>query len=189
MWSTKDVSSIVLMATLGFVSTALVCQMARVISGVSGSNYIFTIFLAIQTTISFLLYQGRRWRFFVQFSIFTLLIIPTNLGGPPFAVQNRIHFIITAFFADIIINSFYETAKINHKLKLWSILGSALFWVMLPFLSLLIRPLFYSPDAVLLFAEVILLLLPLIIVESLVGGYFGYRIFRRLFRDEPIVLH
>jgi hypothetical protein len=183
VWSSKDICCIILMAVLGFVSTALVVQMAGLISGIPGSNYVFTIFLAVQTTISFLVFEGRRWRFFVQFSIFTLLIIPTHLGGLPFAVQSRIHFVITALVADLIINSFYETSRKNGKLKLWSVSGSLLFWVMLPFFSLLIRPLFFSIEAVLLFANVVLLLLPVIVIESVAGGYVGYRIFLRLRKE------
>jgi hypothetical protein len=121
MWSSKDICYIILMAVLGVVSTALIVQMAGLISGIRGSNYVFTIILAVQTTISFLLFEGRRWRFFVQFSIFTLLIIPTHLGGVPFAVESRIHFIITALVADLIINSFYDKFRKRVKLKWWSI--------------------------------------------------------------------
>jgi hypothetical protein len=186
MWSSKDISCIIFMAVLGLVFTALIGQMAGLLSGIRGANYIFTIFLAVQTAISFLIYAGRRWRFFVQFSIFTLLIIPTHLGGLPFAVQSRIHFVITAFLADLIINSFYETFRKREKLKWWSIVGAVFFWVMMPFFSLLIRPLFYSLEAVALFANVVLLLLPVIIVESVAGGYLGYIIFLRLKRDRMV---
>jgi hypothetical protein len=183
MWSSKDICYIIFMAVLGFVSTALIVQMAGLISGIRGSNYVFTIILAVQTTISFLLFEGRRWRFFVQFSIFTLLIIPTHLGGVPFAVESRIHFIITALVADLIINSFYDKFRKRGKLKWWSISGSLLFWVMLPFFSLVVRPLFFSLEAVLLFANVVLLLLPVIVIESVVGGYLGYLIFLRLRKE------
>jgi hypothetical protein len=184
MWSSKDISCIIFMAVLGLVSTALIVQMATLISGIRGADYVFTIILAVQTTISFLLYGGRRWRFFVQFSIFTLLIIPTFLGGPPFDALSRIHFIITAFLADLIINSFYETSKKHGKLKRWSISGSLLFWLLLPFFSLLTRSLYYSFQAIVLFADVILLLLPVIVAESIAGGYLGYRIFLRLRKER-----
>ena len=180
MWSSKDISCIIIQAALGFVSTALIAQMAGLITGIRGANYVFTIILAVQTTISILIYEGRRWRFFVQFSIFTLLILPTYLGGTPFVVQTRIHFIINAFVADLVINSFYKTAVSTGRLKLWSVSGSVMFWVMLPFFSLLIRPLFYPIEVVLLFANVVLLLLPVIIVEAVAGGYLGYRICLRL---------
>ena len=93
---------------------------------------------------------------------------------------------ITAFVADLIVNSFYDRFRKRGKLKWWSISGSLFFWVMLPFFSLLVRPLFFAFEAVLLFANVVLLLLPLIIIESLAGGYLGYRIFLRLRKDSLI---
>ncbi|MEM2107865.1 MAG: hypothetical protein QXL10_01080 [Candidatus Bathyarchaeia archaeon] len=168
------------MAVLGLVSTALIVQMAHLISGIRGANYIFTIILAVQTSFSFLVYEGKRWRFFVQFTIFTFLIIPTYLGGSPFFVPSRIHFIITALIADLVLNSFYKRARVHNKLKLWSVLGTLLFWVMMPFFALLMQPLFYPPEAVAAFANVILLLLPVIIAESIAGGYLGYTIYRRV---------
>lgn len=174
------------MAVLGLVSTALIAQMAGLISGIPGANYVFTIILAVQTTISFLLYEGRKWRFFVQFSIFTLLILPTYLGGTPFAVQTRIHFIIAAFVADLVINSFYKSAVRNGRIKLWSVLGSLMFWVILPFFGLLILPFFVPLDTIALFANAVLLLLPVIIIESVAGGYLGYRIFLRLKKDRLV---
>jgi hypothetical protein len=70
--------------------------------------------------------------------------------------------------------------------KLWSVLGSLVFWVLLPFFSLLIRPLFYSLEAVALFANVVFLLLPVIIIESVAGGYLGYRIFLRLRKGKLV---
>ena len=188
MWSSKDVCCVICMAVLGLVSTALIAQMAGLITGIRGANYVFTIVLAVQTTISFLLYEGRRWRFFVQFSIFTLLILPTYLGGTPFAVQTRIHFVINAFIADLVINSFYKLASEHGKIRLWSVLGSLMFWGLLPFFSLLIRPLFYSLEAVALFASVVFLLLPVIIVEALAGGYLGYQIFLRLRKGKLVFI-
>ena len=184
MWSSKDIASIVVLSVLGLVSTALIVQTAGLISGIRGANYIFTIILAIQTSLSLLVYEGRRWRFFAQNSLFTVLIIPTYLSGPPFSVQSKIHFFIMGFVADLILNSLYSTFKKKEGLKLWSILGSLLFWVMLPFLSLLIRPLFYSPEAVALFANVVYLLLPVIIAEAIAGGYLGYRIFLKVRKDQ-----
>lgn len=168
------------MSAIGFVCALFILQMAGLLSGILGANYLCTIFLAMINTVSLLLFEGRRWRFFVQFSLFTLLIIPTYLGGVPFFVQGRIHFIIVAFFADLVINSFYKKAIEHGKLMWWSILGSLFFWLIFPFFSLLVRPLFYSFEAMVLFANVVLLMLPVIIVQSLAGGYLGYKIYQRV---------
>lgn len=184
MWSSKDISCIVMLSVVGLVATALVAQMAGLISGIRGSNYIFTIILAIVTGLSLLMYEGRRWRFFAQTALFAILIIPTYLSGPPFSVQSKIHFFITGFVADAVVNSFYCAFRKREKLKYWSIFGALLFWGMLPLFSLLIRPFFYPPEAVALFANVVLVLLPVIIVEAIAGGYLGYRIYVRLKKDR-----
>jgi hypothetical protein len=184
MWSSKDLSYIIFLSVVGLVSTAIIVQMATLISGIHGANYIFTGILAIQTSLSLLLFEGRRWRFFAQTSLFTLLIIPTYLSGPPFFVQGKIHFFVTGLLVDILLNSYYGVSKKREKLKWWSISGALLFWVMTPFFSLLLRPLFYPAEVVALFAEVVLLLLPVIVVESVVGGYMGYRIWLRVKRDS-----
>lgn len=184
MWSSKDLSYIIFLSVVGLVSTVLIAQMATLISGIHGANYIFTGILAIQTSLSFLLFEGRRWRFFTQTSLFTLLIIPTYLSGPPFFAQGKIHFFITGFVTDILLNSFHGFSKKREKLKWWSISGALLFWVMTPFFSLLIRPLLYPAEAVVLFADVVLMLLPVIVVESVIGGYLGYRVWLAVKRDS-----
>ena len=184
MWSSKDLCFIIVLSVVGLVSTTLVAQMAGLISGIRGANYVFTIILAIQTSLSFLVYEGRRWRLFAQISLFTILIIPTYLSGPPFSVQSKLHFFITGFIADLILNSLYDAFRKREQLKLWAILGSLLFWVTLPFFSLMIRPLFFSPEAVAFFANVVLLLLPVIVVEAIAGGYLGYHIYLRVRKDQ-----
>ena len=47
------------------------------------------------------------------------------------------------------------------------------------------RKIFY-PEVVEKFVEVILLLSPVIIVESIAGGYIGYKIFERVKKSECI---
>ncbi|TRO54784.1 hypothetical protein E2P63_00645 [Candidatus Bathyarchaeota archaeon] len=183
MWSSKDVACIICMAALSFVSTVLVGQMATLITGLHGANYCLTIIYAILTGFSMLIYEGRRWRFLTQYSIFTLLIIPTHLSGSPFALPTKFHFMLTAFVIDLLFNTFYKTARSRGKMMLWSVSGVTLFYLLMPSFSLLIRPLFYSPEAVAVFANMVLMLLPVIIVESIVGGYLGYKIHRRLRKE------
>ena len=184
MWSSRDIACIIVMSVLTLVATLLVIQVAGMLTNIPGANYSSTVFLAMLNTISLLLFEGRRWRFFAEFSLFTLLSLPTYLGGAPFFVQGRIHFFLTAFLADLILNSFYKKSIESNKLKWWSILGALSFWLMFPFFSLLIRPLFFSLEFVATLANVIFLMLPVIIVESLAGGYLGYRIFLRLERNR-----
>jgi hypothetical protein len=185
MWNSKDIGYIIFMAVLGIASTVSIVQMATLISGIQGANYVFTIIMAIQTSFSLVLYEGRRWRLFAQNTILTLLIMPIHLGGPPFSVT-KIQLMATAFVVDLVFNGFYKTFRNRGKLKLWSVLCTLVFYLIMPFFSLLIRTLFYSPEAVALYVNVILLLSPVIIAESLAGGYLGYRIFLRLKRDRLV---
>ncbi|MCW4015321.1 MAG: hypothetical protein NWF06_03040 [Candidatus Bathyarchaeota archaeon] len=157
------------------------------ITGIPGSNYIFIILLTIQTSFSFLIYEGRRWNVFVQNTLFTLLIVPTSFGGPSFNALAKLNFIIAPFFCDIIFNSFYGAFKKRNKLLWWALISTVGFWVLTPFIgTLLIKPLTYPPEYVAKLIEVILLLLPLIIIESIAGGYLGHKIYVRIKKDALI---
>lgn len=188
MWTSKDIGYVIFMTVLGIVSTALVVQMATLVSGIQGANYIFTIIMALQTSFSLLLYEGKRWRLFVQNVLLTLLIMPLYLGGPPFSIT-KIQLIATAFVVDLLFNSFYKTFRNWNKLKLWSVSCTLVFYGIMPFFSLLIRTLFYSPEAVALYVNVILLLSPVIIIESIAGGYIGHQIYLRLKKGGYMQTH
>ena len=135
------------MAGLSFVSTAAIGQMASFLTGIQGLNYSLTIVYAVISSLSLLLYEGRRWRFFAQYVIFDFLIIPTYLGGPPFSVLTKIPVIPTAFIVDFLFNTVYKTSKSRGKLMLWGISGALLFYLLQPSFSLLLRYLFYTPQA------------------------------------------
>ena len=177
---TKDLCLIIIMATLGLVTTLFIVQTARMITGIPGANYIFTVILAIQTSFSLLMYEGRRWRFFFQMTLFTILIIPTNLGGTPFNVLGKMNTVVTAFLSDLIFNTLYVKFKRRDKLLWWTIIATIVFWVMNPFVSSLIKPLFYPPEYVKKFIEVVFLMFPVILAESIVGGYIGHKIYKRV---------
>jgi hypothetical protein len=167
------------MAGIGFVTTALVVQVGTMLTGILGVNYIFTIFLAIQTSFSLLMYKGKRWRFLIQIILFTFLIFPTYVGGVPFDLLSKINLPINAFFGDIIFNSIYGLFEKKDKLLIWSILITVIFWVLNPFFGLVVKSFYLTPEAISKFADVILMLLPVIIIEAVAGGYLGYKIFKR----------
>ena len=168
------------MAVLGLTSTLLVGQIARMITGIPGINYVFTIVLAIETGFSMLMYEGRRWRFFAQMVLFVILTTPTQLGGPPFDILARLNTIINAFVCDLAVNSIYKNFEKRQKLTLWVIIATTTFWVLNPFISTLVKPLFFPPEYVTTFIAAVLTLLPVIIVESIAGGYLGYKIYSRV---------
>jgi hypothetical protein len=180
MLSSKDLALIICLAVLGLVTTTLIVQVATMLTGIPGANYVFTIVLAIQTSFALLMYEGRRWRFFIQITLFTLLIFPTYIGGVPFDLVSKINLPINALFGDIIFNSVYGVFKEKNRLLLWAILVTVIFWVMNPIFGLMVKPFFYPPQFIAKLVDVILMLLPVIIVESIAGGYLGYKIYRRV---------
>ncbi len=180
MWSSKDIGLVAVLAALGFVTAVSVGQIGYLLVGVPGINYIFLVFQSIQTGFALLVYQGKRWRFLAQMTIFTILIIPVNLGGVAFDFLGKTHYIIAAFFTDLIANSTYNYFKKHNKTKYWAVLnGGLLFWILQPSASITVNLLLFVPQTA-QFISVVALLWPLIIVESVAGSYIGYKIYRRI---------
>jgi hypothetical protein len=180
MWSTKDLTMVVSLAVVGLVLTLLVVQSASMITGIPGANAVFTVILATLTSFSLLMYEGRRWRFFAQMTIFMLLIVPTYLGGLPFDLLGKIYIVVTAFVVDVVVNSLYPVFSGRKKLKLWSVLNGLFYWLLQPLVSILISTFLYAPAFFSTFVSVFVMLLPVTIVESLAGGYLGYRLYQRV---------
>jgi hypothetical protein len=177
MWSSKDLGLVTVMAALGFVTAASIVQMGYVFTGIPGVNYVFIIFLAIQTGFSLLLYRGRRWRFFVQMTIFSILIMPTGLAGAPFDFIGKLNYALAGFFADLIANSFYPYFGRQNKLKLWSILGGGLlFWTIQPLVSVALLVVFYALLVVRTYTSVLSMLYPIFFIEAISGSYVGFKI-------------
>jgi hypothetical protein len=88
--------------------------------------------------------------------------------------------IANAFVVDIIFNSVYGLYRKQDRLLLWSIMVSVAFWVMNPFFGFMIKPFFFSPEFAFRLLDILYWILPVIIVESIAGGYFGYKIYKRI---------
>ncbi|MFA5364365.1 MAG: hypothetical protein WC325_04190 [Candidatus Bathyarchaeia archaeon] len=169
------------MASLSVVVTFVIGQAPTMISGVPGANYIFTVMYAILTSFSLLIYEGRRWSFFIQTTVFTLLIIPTHFGGTAFDPTSKLHFMVTSFFIDVLFNSFYAGFKKINKLRIWAVLGAVTFWSMNPLWGIIIKStFFYPPDYISTLVHVVLVLFPVIVIEAIVGGWIGYKTFNRI---------
>ncbi|MCW4023335.1 MAG: hypothetical protein ACOWW1_05900 [archaeon] len=179
MIQTKDITTVIMMAVLQLVITVLIVQMGTLITGIVGTNFLFTIFLAIPISFSLLTYEGRRWRLFIQLALFTLLAMPTTLGGAPFDPTPRLSSLTTAFLLDLVANQLYGFFKKNDKLIWWSILSSIIYWIMTPFFKMVVFSIFYAPGMVESFISVVSLLLPVIIAEAMAGAYVGYKIYNR----------
>ena len=180
MWNSRDVSLVIITAVVVFVFTFFIFQNATAVTGIVGSNYIFTFGMALLVSLTFLLFEGRKWRFFVHNLLVALLTFPTTLGGPPYDVLPRLVVILAGLPADLIINTLYARFKKDNKLIYWSILSGLFFFLSLPLFQRLFFPLFFSPEIVDGFTNIIIVMLPWIVGGSIVGGFFGYKIYNRI---------
>lgn len=179
MWGSKDLSLVAILAALISLTAASIGQLGYVITGLRGTNSIFTILFAIQISFSLLMYQGRRWRFFLQMTIFTVIITPTNYGGAPYDFFGKMYFVFAAFLTDFVSSIFYQSLKQKSKLKLYAIFVGLLFFTLEIIISVAITITFYTSQAAgLIF--VFTVLMPIITVEAIAGSYLGYKIYRKI---------
>ena len=180
MWNSKDLTLVILTAVVVFVFAVSFFQIAGLLTGILGANYIFTIGMALFVSLIFLLFEGRRWRFFLHNTIVALLTLPLNFGGPPYDVFPRLVVIFTGFVADLIINSVYKFFKRSDKLVGWSILSGTGFFLLLPLFQILFFPLFFPAAFIETFTNLVILMLPWIIGGGIAGGYLGFNIYKRI---------
>ena len=180
LWSSKDITRVVILGVVSFVYTVFVGQLGNMLTGILGLNYFFIFGHAIFISFGFLAYEGRRWRFLLQSCIVALLTIPTFMSGLPFDVLARWPMIAGAFFSDLIINSLYTTFSKNNRLFLWAFLAVVVFLIFTPFFVALNMLLFYPREVFTLYINVFFMLLPVTLIETAVGSYIGMKIFRRI---------
>lgn len=180
MWNSRDVAFIIMFSVLNFVYTALVGQLAWLLSGIQGTNLLLIIGGVIINSFALLYFKGRRWRFAVYQILFAILVIPTYLLGAPFDIVAKTPIVIVGLLSDIIFNSFYGLFEKKKKLMWWAIIDMLAFFLMTPFISVLFFSFIYAPAVVSGFINVILFALPVVIIESVIGAVIGYRIYLRI---------
>ena len=180
LWKSVELALVTIFGALGLVYTVTVGQIGQYITGIPGANFLFIIGYVIFISSQFLLYKGKKWRYFVSTVLFVLLITPTNFAGAPFDIIARIPIIIHAFFADLLFNSVYGFFEKDNKLLWWTILLSLEYNILNPFFSILFYSFLYPPEFVETFTNAVLFMFPVIVIESIVGGYVGYKIYSRV---------
>lgn len=187
MWKSKDLAFVIVLAVVSFIYTVFLGQLGNLFTGILGLNYLLIIGHAVIISFSFLVYEGRRWRFLLQGILVALLTTPTFQSGVPFDLLARAPIIVGSFFSDIIFNSTYSYFRTHDKLKLWAILVPVGHLLITPFTLALNLFLFYPSEAFALYVEVFLLLLPVTMTEAVIGGYLGYRTFKKMMKDKILV--
>ena len=170
---------IVLLAVVSAVYVISVAQIGGIIAGFQTFGLLFVGGHAIFISLGLLMYEGRRWRFFFQSVLFAILIIPSYGIGTPFDVLARLPIIISTLFADAIFNSLYLFFKSRNRLLIWAMLVATIYWLMNPFFVAFNMFLFYPPQLLNAYVTATIFLSPVIVIESLIGGYFGYKIYLR----------
>jgi hypothetical protein len=187
LWTSRDLSLVIFIVVLSFIYSLLIGQLGTLLTGIPGANFLFTVGHAIIISFALLIYEGKRWRFLMQGTLLALLFIPTYMSGTPFTVLPRIPIIINSLHGDLLFNSIYGFFKKQKMLLIFAIFVATEFLVMGPFFAILIWPLFTSPEVVSTFFNVTLMMLPVIIVESIIGAIIGFKIYERvknLFRNQ-----
>jgi hypothetical protein len=180
MWSSRDVALIIITAVLVFVLTVLIFQLATRITGVQGTSFIFTFAFATFISLTFLLFEGRRWRFFCHNALYALLTLPTSTGGIPFDIFPRLVIILAGFPLDLILNSFYNHFKSRDGLMWWSVLTGLATFSIIPLMQILIFPIYFSSGFVTAYTNTVILMSPFLIGGGIVGGYLGYKLYKRV---------
>ncbi len=189
MWESRDIALVIILAVTSFIYTVFLGQLGNLFTGILGFNYLFIIGHAIIISFSFLIYEGRRWRFLLQSMIVALLTLPTFQSGAPFDLLARAPMIIGSFFADAIFNSLYPYFCLKNKVVLWAILVPVAFLIITPLTMAVNLFLFYTSEAFLLYVNVFLLLLPVTMTEAIIGGFVGYKIFKRISDGKLLKYH
>ena len=176
----KDLALTIMFAVLNFVFLVLIAQVPRLITGIPGIGYAFSIFYNITFSVSLLFYKGKRWLFFLQGVLFQLLTL--ILGATPDILLAKIPFLLNVFILDVVFNSLYNFFKKKINLVWWSILGQVYFWTTEPFWILLFYTLFSFIEGVSTawFIPIMSVMLPVMLIEAIAGGFIGYDIYRRV---------
>ena len=177
---TKDLSFVVVFAVLNFVILLITNQITNIIPLTLGLSYIFTVLYAINASVAWLMYEGRRWRILAQAILFNTLaavFVPSRVFVLSIAA------IIHAFTADLLFNSFYGYFKLRNKLLWWIILLQIFFWATSPlwafvFLASLVYPL--ENVLTYFFIPTMTIGLPIMMIEAIAGGCIGYKIYQRV---------
>jgi hypothetical protein len=180
MWSSRDIAIIIITAVVNLVLSVFIFQMASLIIGVQGFNFIFTFGFATIISLTFLLFEGRRWRFFFHNALAMLLLLPTSFGGTPFNVFPRLVIILAGIPGDVVLNTLYPIFKEKNRMVWWSILTTLFFIPLVNLFQILLFPLYFPPEFVTTYLNVLLIMSPFIFVGAIIGGYLGYQVYKRI---------
>ena len=176
---TRDLTLIILFSVITFVTQSWIGQVPYLITGIPGIGLSLIIVHTIVRGVAAPIFEGRRWRIFFMTGLIAVLTLPLYMGGRPYDVISRLPMLTSAFLYDLIFNSVYNVFKTRNWLVFWTIVGVTFYFMMNNLLQVPINLLFYTPEVVQTLFQTTLIFLPVIFVESIVGAYIVYQIYRK----------
>ena len=185
MWKSRELTLVILFAVTAFVYHGSIGQLPLLITGIPGLGYYFVIGLNIIFGTAFLMFEGKRWRYFFFGALFCLLMGFIHVILNPFYVFANVPTLIASFVADVVFNSFYKEFQRRKQLKWLSIMQVTVGHSILDtFLRILLLPLLMPPEFTTTFTSVTLMMFPLILFYGVAGGYISFKIYSRI--NKPV---
>jgi hypothetical protein len=184
MWSSRDISLIITFSALTLIFGVLIGRVPDLITGIAGIGYVFTIVYSISQSVLWSLFEGRRWRILVKVLLVRLIsLLLFTSGSLSYVIPPTLATILNSAIIDIFFNSFYSYFKRKNKLFWWIILAQLYFWSTHTLWILVFTSFLYFPFESVIqywFIPVALVMLPIMIIEAIIGGSIGYKIYRRV---------
>jgi len=174
----KEIALIVSFATM-LVALTYVFHHARIVTGIRGISYLFTIFGAIPVTAVMLCFQGRRWRFLSLGCLVGMMVFPSHLHGAPFD-PTKLIYLLVFLVTDVVFNTFHDQYQKRGRLLIWAILFANTYYLMRIPLTLLRLQLFFSPIVLAMYIKLMMVMVWIIVGQATLGAYLGYRIYKRI---------
>jgi len=146
----------------------------------SSTAYLLAFGYSILHSLAFLTYKGKRWLLFSQAIISSLLYI--MLVNPAIRAVEMAT-ITNLFICDVVFNTFYRTFEQKNKLLILVFIFQIYYWATHAIWLLAYNSIFFFSFEGLMnvwFIPIMSILIPIMVIEGLMGGYTGYKIFQRL---------
>ena len=181
--SSREIGLIIVFAVLLVVFRFLI---GRVVAAIqippfgSSTGYLLSIFYSMIHSLAFLTYRGKRWTLFSQALLSTLLYLifvnPTLQAVEMATVTNLL-------IVDVVFNTFYGLFEKKNKLFWLIMIFQVYYWTTHSIWLLVYSSIFFYSFEVMMnywFIPIMSILIPIMVVEGIIGGFTGYKIFKRV---------
>jgi hypothetical protein len=181
--SSRQIGLIIVFAVILVVFRLLIgraVEMVQIPPFGTSTGYLLSIFYSMIHSLAFLTYKGKRWTLFSQALLSTLLYLifvnPTLQAVEMATVTNL-------FIVDLVFNSFYGSFEKRNKLLWLVMIFQVYYWTTHSIWLLVYSSIFFYPFEGMMnywFIPIMSILIPIMVVEGIIGGFTGYKIFKRV---------